>query len=121
MTPHHIQQYPLGNEHRQLQEQASDGSYQGCKMEKNPSNGNQDVPEIYEVHVKGHLDDRWVDWFGEVTLTREDSGNTRLTCPGFDQAALYGLLKKVRDLGLPLLSVNPVQINQLNSKKGEMK
>ena len=65
-------------------------------------------PQRYEIRIKGHLDDRWVDWFGEVTLTREDSGNTRLTCPGFDQAALYGLLKKVRDLGLPLLSVHSV-------------
>jgi hypothetical protein len=64
---------------------------------------------LYEIRLKGHLNDRWADWFGEVAITLEDDGNTLLTCPVIDQAALHGLLKRVRDLGMPLLSVNFVE------------
>ena len=67
-----------------------------------------DEPATYEIRLKGHLSDRWAGWFGEVTIGLEDDGTTRLTCPAIDQAALYGMLKKVRSLGLPLLSVNRV-------------
>ena len=66
-------------------------------------------PGFYEIRIKGHLDDRWADWFGSMTITLEDNGDTRLTGPVIDQAALHGLLKKVRDLGMPLLSVNRVK------------
>ncbi len=65
---------------------------------------------IYRIKVKGHLDRRWTEWFGDVTITLEDNGETLLTCPVVDQAVLHGLLRKVRDLGLPLISairVNP--------------
>ncbi len=62
-------------------------------------------PGVYEIRIKGHLDDRWADWFGGLTITLEDNGDTLLTGPVVDQAALHGLLKKVRDLGMPLLSV----------------
>jgi hypothetical protein len=64
---------------------------------------------LYEIRLKGHLNNRWADWFGEVAITLEDDGNTLLTCPVIDQAALHGLLKRVRDLGMPLLSVNFVE------------
>ena len=64
---------------------------------------------IYEIRLKGHLDDRWADWFEGLTITLEEDGDTLLTGPVVDQAALHGLLKKVRDLGLPLVSVNPVE------------
>lgn len=60
----------------------------------------------YQIRLQGHLDARWSDWFGGMTLTLEDTGETLLTGPVADQAALHGLLRKVRDLGLPLLSVN---------------
>lgn len=69
-------------------------------------------PRWYEVRLKGHLDDRWADWFDGLTITRVDNGETLLTGPVLDQAALYGLLRKVRDLGLPLLSVIQVDPKQ---------
>ena len=55
-------------------------------------------PGRYEIRLKGHLDDRWAAWFGGLTLTREDNGETLLTGQVVDQAALHGLLRKVRDL-----------------------
>jgi hypothetical protein len=72
-------------------------------------------PGLYEIRVKGHLADRWVDWFGGLTITLEEDGDTLLTGPVVDQAALHGLLKKVRDLGLPLLSVNRVEPGQADA------
>ena len=66
-------------------------------------------PQLYEIRLKGHLDDRWSDWFGGLTITLEEDGDTLLTGPVIDQAALHGLLKKVRDLGMPLVSVSPVE------------
>jgi hypothetical protein len=68
-------------------------------------------PMIYQIKVKGHLNSLWRDWFEGLTITLADQGNTVLTGPVIDQAALHGLLKKVRDLGLPLLSVNPVKLS----------
>ena len=65
-------------------------------------------PMIYQIRVKAHLDCEWADWFGGLTITLEDNDETLLTGPVIDQAALHGLLKKVRDLGLTLVSVNPV-------------
>ena len=62
-------------------------------------------PMGYQIRVKGHLGSQWTDWFGGLTVTLEDNGDTVLTGPVVDQAALYGLLKKVRDLGIPLVSV----------------
>jgi hypothetical protein len=67
---------------------------------------------LYEIRLKGHLNGRWADWFGDVTITLEDQGDTLLTGLVVDQAALHGLLKKVRDLGMPLLSVNFVNPGQ---------
>jgi hypothetical protein len=67
---------------------------------------------IYQIRLKGHLGGQWSDWFGGLTITLEDNGETLLTGPVVDQAALFGLLRKVRDLGLPLLSVNCVESDQ---------
>lgn len=64
-----------------------------------------DDPGHYEIRIKGHLANRWADWFEGMTITREDNGETRLTGTVVDQAALHGLLRKVRDLGMPLVSV----------------
>jgi hypothetical protein len=67
---------------------------------------------LYEIRIKGHLDDQWSDWFGGLTVTLEDKGNTRLTGTVADQAALHGLLRKVRDLGMALISVNRIGPDQ---------
>ena len=77
--------------------------------ETHASPEDQSEPGLYEIRIKGHLDDRWSDWFEGLTITLEEDGNTLLTGPVIDQAALHGLLKKVRDLGMPLVSVSPVE------------
>jgi hypothetical protein len=83
-----------------------------------------DQPTIYQIRIKGHLDSQWADWFGGLDLTLEEAGNTLLVGPVVDQAALHGLIKKVRDLGMPLISVIQVQLDethQQHSKKGVIK
>jgi hypothetical protein len=76
------------------------------------STSNQTV--IYQIRIKGHLDSQWTGWFEGLTITREEDGSTLLTGPVVDQAALHGLLKKVRDLGMPLVSVSPLEPGQAN-------
>ena len=66
-------------------------------------------PRVYEIRIKGHLRAQWSDWFEGLTITLEEEGGTLLTGTVVDQAALHGWLKKVRDLGMPLLSVNFVE------------
>ena len=77
--------------------------------EINTSTKDQHKPGIYEIRIKGHLDDRWTDWFEGLNIILEGDGNTLLTGPQVDQAALFGLLKKVRDLGMSLVSVSLVE------------
>jgi hypothetical protein len=67
---------------------------------------------VYQIRIKGHVSRRWMDWFAGLTITLEDNGETLLNGPLLDQAALYGLLRTVRDLGLPLLSVMSVEPDQ---------
>jgi len=73
---------------------------------------------VYQIRVKGHLDDKWSEWFDNLSITREPNGDTLLTGPVVDQCALYGLLKKVHDLALPLISVNPVDTCVPATQKG---
>jgi hypothetical protein len=73
--------------------------------------------ELYEIRLKGHLSDRWAGRFGGVVITLEDNGNTLLICRVIDQAALHGLLKRVRDLGMPLLSINFVNPGQAKTQE----
>lgn len=79
------------------------------------STDEQHEPDRYEIRIKGHLEQRWADWFNGLTITREANGETVLAGPVVDQAALHGLLRKVRDLGLPLVSVNQVEGRRANS------
>lgn len=71
-----------------------------------------DRPMAYQIRIKGHLDCQWTDWFEGLTITLEDNGETLLTGPVADQSALHGILKKTRDLGLPLLSVLSIEPDQ---------
>ena len=64
--------------------------------------------KVYQIKVKGRLSNQWIDWFEGMTITFE-GGVTSITGPVTDQAALHGLLIRVRDLGLPLLSVNCIE------------
>src|SRR6266566_2949481 len=73
-------------------------------------------PMVYQIRIKGHLGREWADWFGGLTITLEDNGETLLTGSVVDQAALHGLLRKVRDGGMPLLSVNRVKPGQAEAK-----
>ena len=66
-------------------------------------------PMVYQIRIKGHLGHGWTDWFGGLTITLEEDGDMLLTGPVEDQAALHGLLKRVSDLGMPLISVSRVE------------
>ena len=75
-------------------------------LDKRGQDGEINQPMIYQILIKGHLGRHWQDRFAELRITLEDDGTTRLTGPVVDQAALHGILRKIRDLGIPLLSVN---------------
>jgi hypothetical protein len=88
------------------------------------NNGKQSHPSqptVYQIRIEGHLDAQWTDWFSGLAITLEEDGNTLLTGPIADQAALFGLLKKVRDLGMPLISLNRSKPEKSDIEKGEMK
>ena len=73
---------------------------------------NPDQRAIYQIRIRGLLGSQWTDWFEGLTITVEENGHTLLTGQVVDQAALYGLLRKVRDLGMPLISVNCIEPGQ---------
>jgi len=75
-------------------------------------------PGCYEIRLKGHLDARWADQFEHMSFTHTSDGTTILSGPVVDQAALYGLLRTVRDLGLPLIAVNQIDLKQANGPDG---
>ena len=74
-------------------------------------------PGLYEIRIKGHLDDRWADWFEGLTFTHESDGTTLLDGPLTDQAALHGVLSRIRDLGLPIISVQCVSPDKKGARK----
>ena len=76
-------------------------------------------PLVYQIRIKGHLGRQWTDWFEGLTITLEDNGETLLSGAVVDQAALYGLLRKVRDLGMPLLSV--IRVNPGSADASDIK
>ncbi|HEX5506549.1 MAG TPA: hypothetical protein VFW96_28290 [Thermomicrobiales bacterium] len=75
-------------------------------------------PTVYQIRIRGQLGRQWTDWFGGLTVTPEDNGDTLLTGPVVDQAALHGLLRRVRDLGLPLLSVTRLPPGRADAADG---
>ena len=78
-------------------------------MNKHIKNSDPGSRTICQIRLKGHLGSQWSDWFDGMTVSLEDDGDTLITGPVVDQAALHGLLKKVRDLGIPLISVNCIE------------
>lgn len=81
------------------------------ELEPKPNAGQ---PVVYQIRIKGYLGSQWSDWFEGMTITPAEDGNTLLTGRVIDQAMLYGLLKKIRDLGMPLVSVRPLESRALN-------
>lgn len=79
-----------------------------------------DQPMVYQIRIKGHLSSQWTEWFEGLTITLEENGDTFLTGTVVDQAALHGLLKKVRDLGMPLISVNRVKPDPVDAKLSKL-
>jgi hypothetical protein len=79
----------------------------------------QSKPTVYEIRVKGFLGDEWAEWFEGMTITRAANGETLLSGAVVDQAALYGLLRKVRDLGLPLIAVTQMDCHQVDGPSVE--
>ena len=87
--------------------------------DKRGPDGETDQPMIYQIRIKGHLGRQWADRFEELSITLEDNGSTLLTGPVVDQAALHGILRKIRDLGIALLSVNSVDSGSQDSAEVE--
>lgn len=84
-------------------------------MSNSHTTAHYDEPGEYQIRLKGHLDGRWLDWFEGFAITLEENGETLLTGSVTDQAALHGLLRKVRDLGMPLISVTRMGPGQSNA------
>ena len=75
------------------------------------------APKIFQIRIQGHLGQQWAGWFDGLTIVLEEDGNTLLSGLVIDQSALHGILKKIRDLGMPLLSVNSIDPDPL---KGDL-
>ena len=81
-------------------------------MNLNQVSSNLDQPRHYRITIQGHLHPRWSEWFENLTISQQPDGTTNLTGPVADQAALYGLIIKLRDMGLPLLAVQSLTADQ---------
>jgi hypothetical protein len=113
MPPHYVTWYSLveeKNESNFVEIYSCQGKRSRLRMNGTlTSMSDHEEPQLYEIRVKGHLDARWASQFEGLTITLEEDGNTLLSGPVADQAALHGLLKKVRDFGFSLVSVNQAQ------------
>jgi hypothetical protein len=79
-----------------------------------------DQPTVYQIRIQGHLSQRWTDWFAGLTITLEEDGKTLLSGPVVDQSALHGILKKIRNLGMPLLSVHSVDLDHATTTDSDL-
>jgi hypothetical protein len=114
MRPHHIPFYLSINQRTSetpAESHPDEQTVEGRAMSE-ISTGPHHNPGRYEIRLKGHLDSRWAAWFDGLSLTNQSDGTTIIRGPVADQAALHGLLQKVRDIGLPLVSVTQVQPDQ---------
>jgi hypothetical protein len=114
MRPHHIPFYLSINQRTPetpAETHPARQQLKGGQMSEIPT-GPHHNPGRYEIRLKGHLESRWAAWFDGLSLTTENDGTTIICGPVADQAALHGLLQKVRDLGLPLVSVTELQPGQ---------
>jgi hypothetical protein len=116
MTPHHIYRYLLIEEINKCKTVKT----RRTMSETNILTDHFDESGLYEIRLKGHLKGRWAEWFEGFAIRLEDNGDTLLAGLVVDQAALHGLLKKVRDLGMPLLSVNFVKPGQAEIKEDNL-
>ena len=91
--------------------------YNRDKVMSNTFNADPDQPMVYQIRLKGHLGREWTDWFGGLSITLEENGDTLLTGPVVDQAALHGVLRKVRDLGMTLLLVMRLHPGQVDASE----
>lgn len=107
MCPHQVSSYGLPVSTENPTNEGSSAS---------PAPG-QDGTGRYEIRVKGHLGARWVAWFDGMTLTTLDDGTTLIEGPVVDQAALHGLLQKLRDLGIPLISLTPIPLDTASQRE----
>jgi hypothetical protein len=96
--------------------------YNRYKVMPNKGNPKTDPgqPTVYQIRIKGHLSDQWTDWFEGLTITLEENGDTLLIGPVPDQAALFGLLRRVRDLGMQLISINCVDTGNQDRSTGKL-
>lgn len=92
------------------------------QSKETPNNPGPDAdpgqPMVYQIRVRSQLGADWTDWFEGLTITLDGNGDTLMTGPVKDQAALHGLIKKVRDLGMALVSVNPIQFDDTSLEEG---
>lgn len=83
--------------------------------DKDKPTSSYDEAQVYQIRIEGHLSQDWIPWFGNITIVLEDGGETLLTGVVIDQSALHALLRKLRDLGMPLISVNRIDPNLSSS------
>jgi len=114
MTDHHIRSYL---QIRPDNDRNTSGGSNVNDVQRAPDEGQ--TPEQYEIRIKGHLDPRRADWFEGLQLVAASDGTTVIQGPIPDQAALHGLLRKIRDLGLPLISVTQIETDQPKSPTGD--
>ena len=119
MTAHHISRYPVDTDRHaaNIPQYSERGVRKEIVMNSTGRTySDKHDPGLYEIRVSGHLSDLWAGWFEDLDITLDEQGDTILIGLVADQAALYGLLRKVRDIGLPLLSLNRLPYDEVDAE-----